>query len=128
GWAKRPELLAEQLHTLPVIQSYRAFPRSLERFDREQSGYLAAMGRSLFIRGIFTPTLELLGVLAVSALIALGTLAVSAEPDLAAKLLSFTAAALLMYQPLKSLTGTMASVVQGIGSAQRPFSLADHPP
>jgi len=125
--AKLTELLAEQLQNLPVIQSYRAFPRSLERFDREQSGYLAAMNRSLFIRGIFTPTLELLGVLAVSALIALGTLAVSAEPALAAKLLSFTAAALLMYQPLKSLTGTVASVVQGIGSAERLFEIADQP-
>ncbi len=124
---KLSELLAEQLQNLPVIQAYGAFPRSLSRFDAEHADYLKAMRRSLFVRGIFTPTLELLGVLAVAALIAAGTAAVSVEPELAAKLLSFAAAALLMYQPLKSLSGTFSSVVQGIGSAERLFEIADRP-
>jgi subfamily B ATP-binding cassette protein MsbA len=119
------ELLAEQLQNLPIVQAYRAFPNSLARFDRAQGDYLAAMRRSLLIRGIFTPTLELLGILGVALVIRLGTRAVSVEPDLAAKLLSFVTAALLMYQPLKSLSGTFSSVVQGLGSAERLFEIAD---
>ncbi len=119
------ELLAEQLQNLPVVQAYRAFPRSLLQFDSEQSQYLRSMRRSLFLRGIFTPTLELLGIIGVAVVIGLGTREVSAEPALAAKLLSFLAAALLMYQPLKSLTGTFSQVVQGIGSAERLFEIAD---
>jgi subfamily B ATP-binding cassette protein MsbA len=119
------ELLAEQLQNLPVVQGYRAFPRSLAQFDREQEDYLASMRRSLLVRGTFTPTLELLGILGIASVIGLGARAVSAEPDLAAKLLSFVAAALLMYQPIKSLSGTFSSVVQGVGSAERLFEIAD---
>jgi subfamily B ATP-binding cassette protein MsbA len=122
------ELVAEQLQNLPVVQAYRAFPRSLSQFDSEQAQYLRSMRRSLFLRGIFTPTLELLGILGVAAMIFVGTRAISAEPGLAAKLLSFLGAALLMYQPLKSLTGTFSQVVQGIGSAERLFEIADERP
>jgi len=119
------ELLAEQLQNLPIVQAYRAFARKLAQFDRAQMDYLAAMRRSLLIRGIFTPTLELLGIVGVALVIGVGTRAVSAEPDLAAKLLSFVAAALLMYQPMKSLSGTFSSAAQGLGSAERLFEIAD---
>ncbi len=119
------ELLAEQLQNLPIVQAYRALARNLAQFDRAQMDYLAAMRRSLLIRGIFTPTLELLGILGVALVIGVGTRAVSVEPDLAAKLLSFVAAALLMYQPMKSLSGTLSSAAQGLGSAERLFEIAD---
>ena len=54
-------LVSEQLQNLPVVQTYRAEGRALERFDAEQARYLAVMKRSLFIRGAFSPTTEFLG-------------------------------------------------------------------
>ncbi|MHB8878471.1 MAG: ABC transporter ATP-binding protein, partial [Myxococcaceae bacterium] len=122
------ELAAEQVHNLPVVQGYRGEARALERFDEEQGRYLAAMRRSLFLRGAFTPTLELLGIVGIALAIAAGARAVAAEPALAGKLLSFLAAALLMYQPLKALSGTFSLVMQGVGSAERLFEIADEPP
>ncbi len=122
---KLTEIAAEQLHNLPVVQAYRALPRTLEQFDREQGAYLATMRRSLFIRGAFTPTLEVLGIVGIALVVGVGARAVSANPDLAGKLLSFLAAALLMYQPVKALTGTFSSVVQGIGVMERLFEIPD---
>lgn len=122
------ELLSEQLHNLPAVQAYRAEARALESFDVEQRAYLSAMRRSLFLRGAFTPTLELLGILGVALCIYAGASAVAAEPALAGKLVSFLAAALLMYQPLKALSGTFSSVAQGVGAAERLFEIADQPP
>jgi subfamily B ATP-binding cassette protein MsbA len=121
------ELTAEQLANLPIIQAYRAVPRSMARFHVLQSQYLRVIDRSLLLRGAFTPTLEFLGILGIALAVAVGARAVSAEPALAGKLLSFLAAALLMYQPLKGLSGTLSLVVQGVGSAQRLFEILDEP-
>lgn len=122
------ELTAEHLQNLPVVQAYRGEDRGLERFDVEQGSYLSAMRRSLFIRGAFTPTLEVMGIIGVALAIAGGARAVAAEPELAAKLLSFLAAALLMYQPLKALSGTFSLVAQGVSAARRLFEITGEEP
>ncbi|MFT3841100.1 MAG: ABC transporter ATP-binding protein [Myxococcaceae bacterium] len=120
-------LAAEQLANLPVVQAFGAQPQMLKRFDEEQGRYLKVMKRSLFIRGAFTPTLELLGVAGVALCLVVGAQAVKADPPFAGRLISFLAAALLMYQPLKALSGTFAQVAQGIGAAQRLFEVIDAP-
>src|SRR5205814_2189611 len=58
-------------------------------------------------------------------------LAVCAATDWRLFLLAFgvlPAAALLMYQPLKALSGTFSLVVQGVSAAERMFELRDEPP
>ncbi|HVE81302.1 MAG TPA: ABC transporter ATP-binding protein [Myxococcales bacterium] len=121
------QLAAEQLHNLPVVQGYGGEARALARFDAEQAGYLATMRRSLFIRGAFTPTVEVLGIIGAALAIGAGASAVAREPALAEKLLSFLGAALLMYQPLKALSGTYSLVMQGLGAAARLFEVEDAP-
>ncbi len=118
-------LAGEQLNNLPVVQAYRAEGRALERFDEEQAHYLSVMKRSLFIRGAFSPTTEFLGVLGVAAVIVVGARAVQADPSLAGSLVSFLAAALLMYQPVKSLSNTASQISLGAGAATRLFEVLD---
>ena len=120
-------ITAEQLQNLPVVQAYGTVPRALESFDAEADAYLAEMRRSLFIRGAFSPTVELLGIVGVAVAVAWGARAVSMDPTLAGRLLSFMAAALLLYQPVKSLSGTLSQVLTGLAAAERLFSLADAP-
>ncbi len=119
------ELTTEQLHNLPVVQAYRAEAAVQQRFDAEQGRYLTAMKRSLFVRGAFTPTLEMFGIAAIAVCLVFGARAVANEPALAGSLLSFLAAALLMYQPLKSLSGTFSEVARGVSSAERLFEVLD---
>ncbi|MGE6756931.1 ABC transporter ATP-binding protein [Corallococcus interemptor] len=120
-------ITAEQLQNLPVVQAYGTVPRALESFDAEAEAYLSEMRRSLFIRGAFSPTVELLGIVGVAVAVAWGARAVSLDPTLAGRLLSFMAAALLLYQPVKSLSGTLSQVLTGLAAAERLFSLADAP-
>ncbi|RKH51154.1 ABC transporter ATP-binding protein [Corallococcus interemptor] len=120
-------ITAEQLQNLPVVQAYGTVPRALESFDAEAEAYLSEMRRSLFIRGAFSPTVELLGIVGVAVAVAWGARAVSMDPTLAGRLLSFMAAALLLYQPVKSLSGTLSQVLTGLAAAERLFSLADAP-
>jgi ATP-binding cassette, subfamily B, bacterial MsbA len=112
-------LVAEQLAGLSVVQAFRAEGQARARFDAEQARYLAAMRRSLFVRGAFSPTTELLGVLGVAAALALGARAVAAEPALGGRLASFLTATLLLYQPVKALSHTASEVSRASASLAR---------
>jgi ATP-binding cassette, subfamily B, bacterial MsbA len=121
------ELVSEHVQNLPIVQTYRGEARGLETFAAEEGRYFGAMKRSLFLRGAFTPTLELLGIVGVAAVIGVGARWVGTEPDLATKLPSFLAATLLLYQPLKALSGTFGQTLQGVASAERLFDITDRP-
>jgi subfamily B ATP-binding cassette protein MsbA len=118
-------LASEQLQNLPVLQAYRAQASATARFDEEQGRYLSDMSRSLLLRGAYSPTLEFLGVLGAAATLSWGAQAVASEPGLAGKLVSFLAATLLLYQPVKALAGTFSLVVAGVGAAERLFEVVD---
>jgi subfamily B ATP-binding cassette protein MsbA len=120
-------LTSEQLQNLPVVQAYGGVPRALATFDTEADRYLGEMRRSLFLRGAFSPTVEMLGIVGVALVVTWGARAVAAEPALAGRLLSFIAAALLLYQPVKSLSGTLSQVLTGLVAAERLFAIADEP-
>ncbi len=119
------QLASEHLQALPIVQAYGREPHALASFDAEQDRYLSVMKRSLFIRGAFTPTTELLGIVGVAIALGFGANAVAVEPQLAGHLVSFLAAALLMYQPVKSLSGNFSQVLVGLGAAERLFEILD---
>lgn len=121
-------MAAEQLHNLPVVQAFRAEARALERFDAEQDTYLATMKRSLFIRGAFSPTTEYLGIIGIALALVLGVKLVQADASLAGNLVSFLAAAVLVYQPVKSLSHTASQLSLGAGAATRLFEILDASP
>jgi subfamily B ATP-binding cassette protein MsbA len=120
-------LTAEQLQALPVVQAYGGAPRALDAFEAESARYLGEMRRSLFLRGAYSPTVEVMGILGVAVAVAWGARAISVDPGLSGRLLSFLAAALLLYQPVKSLSGTLSQVITGLVAAERLFALADAP-
>ncbi len=118
-------LVSEQLQNLPVVQTYGAEKRALQQFDTEQNRYLAVMKRSLFIRGAFSPTTEFLGIMGLALAMVVGTRAVQLDPSLAGNFISFIAAAVLIYQPLKSLSNTASQISLGAGAATRLFEVLD---
>jgi ATP-binding cassette, subfamily B, bacterial MsbA len=120
-------LTAEQLQALPVVRAYGAEERALARFEEEAARYLGMMRRSLFLRGAYSPLVEGMGMVGVALAVAWGARAISADPELSGRLLSFVAAMLLFYQPVKSLSGTFSQVLTGLVGAERLFALVDTP-
>ena len=120
-------LTAEQLQALAVVQAYGGTPRALAAFEAESERYLGEMRRSLLLRGAYSPTVEVMGMVGVAVAVAWGARAISADPGLSGRLLSFIAATLLLYQPVKSLSGTLSQVLTGLVGAERLFALADAP-
>jgi len=116
----------EALVALPVVQAYRLEPALRDRFEVAQAHYLQQMKRSLALRGGVSPTVELLGIAGTALLVSWGAGRVAAEPALAASLLSFLTAVLLLYAPLKSLSSTFGQMMAGLAAAERLFeSLSD---
>jgi subfamily B ATP-binding cassette protein MsbA len=110
------EQVSEVLGAMRVVQAFRQEGAALARFDAAQTGYLAEMRRSFFVRAAFTPTLEILGVLGFAAAVGVASRAVASgalQPD---HLLSFLASAMLLYQPVKSLSQT-GTLVLGAGAS-----------
>ncbi|WNG43693.1 ABC transporter ATP-binding protein [Archangium minus] len=120
-------LTGEQLQALPVVQAYGGAPRALEAFEVESARYLGEMRRSLFLRGAYSPTVEVMGILGAAVAVSWGARAISGDPSLSGRLLSFIAATLLLYQPVKSLSGTLSQVITGLVAAERLFAMADAP-
>jgi subfamily B ATP-binding cassette protein MsbA len=124
---KLTAFVAEHLHNLPIVQAFRAEPAARRGYAALEREYLGGMRSSLALRGAFTPALELLALGGLAIAVAAGSRQVALEPALGPKLLSFLSAALLMYPPLRSLSGTLATSVQGAAAAERLFEVRDAP-
>src|SRR5690606_37485410 len=111
----------EALVALPVVQAYRLEPALRDRFEVAQAHYLQQMKRSLALRGGVSPTVELLGIAGTALLVSWGAGRVAAEPALAASLLSFLTAVLLLYAPLKSLSSTFGQMMAGLAACRPPL-------
>jgi subfamily B ATP-binding cassette protein MsbA len=96
-----------------------------ERFGRANRHYLATMLRSLRVKAVQSPVVELLGALGLAATLWWATSRV-ARGDLAPEhFVSFFATVLLLYQPVKMLGRVNTIVFGGIAAADRIFALLD---
>ena len=109
--AKQLAAAQEALSSAAVLHAYGAEDAALRAYGRGEDALIRVQRRSFAVRAAFTPTIELLAIVA----LALVLLAVSLNPTAMPpeKLLSFLGAVLLTYQPLKSLANSSQSIVPG---------------
>jgi len=122
---KVTERVSEVLAQVRIVQAYRQEAAELVRFDSAQSSYLAEMRKSFALRAAFTPVLETLGVVGLALALFVAAQAIAAGSLSPAHLLSFLAAAMLLYQPVKALSGNGQLVVTALASAERLFEILD---
>ena len=106
-------LLAETLSNLSIVKAFGMQPHLQSRFATESARFMSALRRSLFLRGAISPFTEYLGILGAALCIWVGVPAVAKEPSLAQHLLSFLAAFLLLYQPLRALSVAFGQLSTG---------------
>jgi ATP-binding cassette, subfamily B, bacterial MsbA len=108
-----------------ILQAYRAEAQHLGRVDEEIGRYLALMRRSFLLRAAFTPALEMMAVVGLAAALYVATRQIDLGKLTADHFLSFVAALLFMYQPVKALVGTSQVSLQGMAAAARVFDIID---
>ncbi len=110
-----------------IVQAYGAEARERARLAADAGAHLAVMRTSLLWRSAFTPVLELVGVGGLAALLAYAGRGVAAGTMPAEDVISFAAAAYLLYQPLKALGNVGQHVAALRSAAGRAFELLDAP-
>jgi subfamily B ATP-binding cassette protein MsbA len=118
---------SEAIGGLRVVQSFGMEDREKERFADAVGRHLTVMRKSILIRAVSTPTMELIAVAGIAAAIAYAGMTVGTEKLDGRVFMSFVATVLLMYQPAKSLGRVGNFMVQGVAGAERIFEIIDTP-
>ena len=117
--------VGEAAANIRIVQAFCGEEGELSRFDAMQERYVSRMSESLRLRGAISPTVESLGVFGLAALIFFAGSPLAGDDFAPEALLSFIAALMLMYRPLKDLAHTGQQVVQGEAGAERIFEVLD---
>lgn len=120
--------LQQAISAMRIVQVFGGEESESRRFAGENRHYLRVMLRSFAVRALQSPVMEFLGALGLAATIwYAGSRVLSGELD-PGHFVSFFAAALMLYNPLKSL-GRMGDVVAAaVAAAERLFQLLDREP
>jgi subfamily B ATP-binding cassette protein MsbA len=120
--------LQQSISAMRIVQVFGGEESESRRFAGENRRYLRVMLRSFAVRALQSPVMEFLGALGLAATIwYAGSRVLSGELD-PGHFVSFFAAALMLYNPMKSL-GRMGDVVAGaVAAAERLFELLDREP
>ncbi len=110
-----------------IIQAYGGEGHEQRRLAKANDALLEVMRRSLRWRAAFTPVMEILGVLGLAAAIAYAGRAVAEGSLPPEAVVSFAAAALMLFQPLKALGNLGQQLAQLRAAADRAFELLDAP-
>ena len=121
-------LVQEGLWGIRVIQAYRMERRELKRFDAENARCLHALVKVAKARSIAPAIMEVASVAGLALVLKLAADAVvtgSADP---AKLISFLAVVVLVYEPVRELGKVGQMVIAALASAERIFAVVDRQP
>jgi len=123
--------IADRLHEtvegMRIVQVFGAEAHERARFQAENEGYLRIMLRSFAVRALQSPVMEILGAVGLALLIGYaGSRVVAGSLD-GGHFISFFAAVLMLYAPLKSLGRMGNETAAGLAGAERVFQLLDEP-
>jgi ATP-binding cassette, subfamily B, bacterial MsbA len=105
----------------------------MEAFEQRRADSLFEGLYRLFLKAVKTrsrnyPIMEILGGLAIAAIIAYGGYQVLNGETTVGRFMAFFAAMIMAYQPMRSLANLNASLQEGLAAAQRILSMIDYRP
>jgi subfamily B ATP-binding cassette protein MsbA len=120
--------VTETIGGVRVVHAYGREAHELDRFDKDSADYVDTMRKSVIVRAVQTPVMELIGVLAL--LLTIGyAMSRTLTADLrAGEVVGFLLALVLLYEPLKAIGRVSGIVVPGVASAERIFEVIDRVP
>ncbi|MFM2152593.1 MAG: hypothetical protein RL199_1028 [Pseudomonadota bacterium] len=121
------EATHEALGGIRVVQAFSMESREKERFDGAVRSYLGLMRKSLAVRALSTPTMEVIAVAGLGAAIGYAGHAVASGEVDGKLFLSFVATVLLMVQPAKTIGRVGNFLLLGLAGAERVFEVLDAP-
>ncbi|MDI9349079.1 MAG: ABC transporter transmembrane domain-containing protein [Candidatus Symbiobacter sp.] len=121
-------LLEQVFQGMRHVKAYGMESYEIARTDQVIGQILGFVKKSGRIRAIASPIMEILGGVAVVAVVAYGGSQVIAGTRTTGTFFSFLTALLLAYEPVKRLANLNANLQEGLASAQRVFAVIDSAP
>jgi len=118
-------ILAETLRGQRVIKTYGMETFEAKRFGRANDRYYDTSRRAVRTLALGSPAMEIVGGLGLSALIVYAAAQIAASRMTVGGLISFLAALMMMYKPIKDITRTNLAIQLAVSSAKRIFELMD---
>jgi subfamily B ATP-binding cassette protein MsbA len=118
-------LLSETLRGHRVIKTYGMEPFEADRFARANDRYFRVTRRTVRIQALNSPMMEVIAGIGLSAIFVYAAREIAAERMSVGGLVSFLAALMMLYKPLKDVTKVNMALQLALSSARRVFELID---
>lgn len=121
-------LLQETISGTRIVKAFCMEKYENERFATENRRLLKFNMKAVSVNAISSPLMDFLAGLGIAAIIFYGGYNVIQGTSTPGTFVSFLAAALMLYEPVKRLTNVNNTINQGIAGAERVFSIIDRVP
>jgi subfamily B ATP-binding cassette protein MsbA len=126
--ARVSTILQENFTGQRIVKAFAREDFESSRFAQANQDFLKVRLRHTAVREMSSPVMELLGSFGMAAIIGYGGYNVIQGTSTPGTFFSFLAALLMLYAPIKGLSGTHNNIQEGLAAAERVFSLLDTPP
>jgi subfamily B ATP-binding cassette protein MsbA len=121
-------LLQEAIVGVRIVKAFCMEGYEEARFRAENERFTGHHLKALKIRAMASPIMEVFGAVGFAATIYYASYRINAGTLDPANFVSFFAATIMLYQPIKALNGVQLNLQQGLAAAERVFDLLDMPP
>jgi len=126
--AKMTNFLHETITGQRIVKAFSMEDYENKRFGVENQELFHINMKRYKVRALSHPIMELLGGIAMAAIIWYGGKEVIAGNSTPGNFFSFTAALLMLYEPIKRLNRENHNIQQGLAASQRVFEIIDREP
>lgn len=120
--------ISETLGGIRVVHTYGGEGHEVHRFADANERYLRVMMKSVFVRAVQTPAMELIGVLALLLTLGYAVDKVESGDIRAGEVVGFLLAMVLLYEPIKALGRLNGIIAPGLAAAERVYEIVDRTP
>ncbi len=118
-------ILQESFSGIKVIKAFALEPREVARFTAANREFYHFMRKGIKYEGLSVPVMELLTSLGIAGVLWFGGYQVISGGMKPEALLSFITAMILLFNPIKKLSGTFNTLQRSLGAAERVFASID---
>jgi ATP-binding cassette, subfamily B, bacterial MsbA len=126
--AELTTILLETIMGTRIVKAFNMEDYERARFAKENRRLFGIQIKSTRVRAISHPLMEFLGGLGIAFIVFYGGYNVVQGVSTPGTFFSFLAALLMLYEPVKRLSGVNNTVQQGLAAAARIFEVLDTPP
>ncbi|HHL39676.1 MAG TPA: ABC transporter ATP-binding protein [Deltaproteobacteria bacterium] len=123
--ANMTSVLNEALRGVRIVKAFCMEGYEAGRFRAENEGYTRHRIKQIKVKALSSPLMELLGAAGFAVTIWYATYRIASGTLTPEAFMSFCAAVLMLYQPVKALNGVNLNIQNGLAAAQRVFEVLD---